>query len=135
MAALRRGIGRLIDSYAEGVIERTEFEPRIAGLRARLARLQEQWRTAVEAAEAERELMLVIGHLEDFAGKVGQGLDGLDWSGRRDLIRGLVRRIEIDGDHVEIVFRVPPPADHGGPGISASGDRDPGTWQHCTGES
>ena len=135
MAVLRRGIGRLIDSYAEGIIERAEFEPRIAGLRARLARLQEQWRAAVEAAETERELMLVIGRLEDFAAKVRQGLDGLDWCGRRDIIHCLVRRIEVDGDQVEIVFRVPPPDDHGGPGISTSGERHPATWQHCTGES
>jgi site-specific DNA recombinase len=27
MTSLRRGIGRLIDSYAEGVIDKTEFEP------------------------------------------------------------------------------------------------------------
>ncbi len=33
IATLRRGIGRLIDGYAEGVIERSEFEPRIADLR------------------------------------------------------------------------------------------------------
>jgi site-specific DNA recombinase len=34
IAKLRRGVGRLIDSYAEGMIEKGEFEPRIRGLRA-----------------------------------------------------------------------------------------------------
>lgn len=29
-------MGRLIDSYAEGLIERAEFEPRIAGFRQRI---------------------------------------------------------------------------------------------------
>ena len=132
MATLRRGIGRLIDSYAEGVIDRAEFEPRIASLKARLARLQTQRQTA---AEAERELRLVIGHLEEFAGKVRHSLDVLDWYGRRDIIRTLVRRIEIDGDRIEIVFRIPPPPEHGDPTKPASADRDPGSWQHCTGES
>lgn len=135
MATLRRGIGRLIDSYAEGVIDRAEFEPRIAGLKARLARLQTQRQTAAEAAEAERELRLVIGHLEEFAGKVRHSLDVLDWYGRRDIIRTLVRRIEIDGDRIEIVFRIPPPPEHGEPTKPASADRDPSSWQHCTGES
>jgi site-specific DNA recombinase len=135
MATLRRGIGRLIDSYAEGVIDRAEFEPRIAGLKARLARLQTQRQTAAETAEAERELRLVIGHLEEFAGKVRHSLDVLDWYGRRDIIRTLVRRIEIDGDRIEIVFRIPPPPEHGDPTKPASADRDPGSWQHCTGES
>jgi len=40
MTSLRRGIGRLIDSYAEGVIDKTEFEPRIAGLKQRVSELQ-----------------------------------------------------------------------------------------------
>lgn len=31
IAALRRGIGRLIDGYAEGLIERDEFEPASLG--------------------------------------------------------------------------------------------------------
>ena len=37
IAHLQRGIGRLIDSYAEGVIEPGEFQARIAGLKARQA--------------------------------------------------------------------------------------------------
>ena len=35
LAKARRAIGRLIDSYAEGLIEKPEFEPRIADLRRR----------------------------------------------------------------------------------------------------
>jgi site-specific DNA recombinase len=33
LARLRRGIARLIDSYAEGLIDKAEFEPRITRLR------------------------------------------------------------------------------------------------------
>ena len=58
---LHLGIGRLIDSYAEGVIDRDEFQPRIAGLKERLARMKEQRQALAEAAEAERSLALVIG--------------------------------------------------------------------------
>jgi site-specific DNA recombinase len=134
MAALRRGIGRLIDSYAEGVIERAEFAPRIAGLKARLAQLEQRRQMVAEAAGAERELTLIIGQLEEFAAKIGAGLDGLDWSGRQAIIRALVRRIEIDGDQIEIIFRVPPPRSNGGSTrLSAAGSHS-GTWQHCTGE-
>lgn len=129
MAALRRGIGRLIDSYAEGVIEQAEFEPRIAGLKTRMAQLRLRRQMVAEAAEAERELTLVIGQLEDFAAKVGSGLDQLDGSGRREIIRAVVRRIEIDGDQVEVVFRVPPRRATEGP-ITA--DSQPSSRQHCT---
>lgn len=37
MAKLRRGIARLIDSYAEGLIEKSEFEPRITRMKERVA--------------------------------------------------------------------------------------------------
>ncbi|MER8837013.1 hypothetical protein [Mesorhizobium sp. M0909] len=56
MATLRRGIGRLIDSYAEGVIDKAEFEPRIAGLKQRLSQLQERHRAAVEGPRTTRPL-------------------------------------------------------------------------------
>ena len=39
---LRQGVARLIDSYAEGLIDKGEFEPRVTRLRQRLARLEEQ---------------------------------------------------------------------------------------------
>src|SRR5689334_19029685 len=35
----------------------------------------------------------------------------LDWQGTREITRTLVRRVEIDGEHIEVVFRVPPSAD------------------------
>ena len=132
ISSLRRGISRLIDGYAEGLIDRTEFQPRITGMKQRLARLEENRQTLVETAEVEKSLALIIGRLEDFSDKVHQALDALDWHGTRDIIRMMIRRIEVDGDHVEIVFRVPP--------IMPTGDehrpfrltppRD-GDWQHC----
>ena len=73
MTTLRRGIGRLIDSYAEGVIDKAEFEPRIAGLKQRMSQLQERHQAALDAAETERDLALVISRLEDFSAKVTTG--------------------------------------------------------------
>ena len=109
MTSLRRGIGRLIDSYAEGVIDKTEFEPRIAGLKQRVSKLQVLHQAALEAEETERDLALVISRLEDFSAKVTTGLDNLDRTDMRDIIRTVVRRIEIDASRIEIIFRVPSP--------------------------
>jgi site-specific DNA recombinase len=39
---LRRGIARLIDGYAEGLIEKVEFEQRITGLRQRIKIWEQQ---------------------------------------------------------------------------------------------
>jgi site-specific DNA recombinase len=129
VTALRRGIDRLIDCYAGGFIDKAEFEPRIAGLKLRLSQLQEQQQAAVETANAERELSLVISRLEDFSAKISQGLDRLDWHGTRQIIHTIVRRIEIDHDSIEVVFRVPP-----SPGSPGGGPQppSPGSAQHCT---
>ena len=128
ITTMRRGIGRLIDSYAEGIIDKAEFEPRIAGLKQRLSQLQERHRAALETAESERDLSLVISRLEDFSAKVTKRLDDLDRSGMQDIIRTLVRRVEIDDSHIEVIFRVPPPDGPSGPSPAEAS----GSWQHCT---
>jgi len=129
MATLRRGIGRLIDSYAEGVIDKVEFEPRIAGLKQRLSQLHERHRAAVEVAENERNFSLLISRLEDFSAKVTAGLAGLDRSGMQQIIRTVVRRVEIDDTHIDIIFRVPPLDRPTGP--KSTGEMSI-SRQHCT---
>ena len=130
MTSLRRGIGRLIDSYAEGVIEKTEFEPRIAGLKQRMSQLQERHQAARDAAETEHDLALVISRLEDFSAKVNTSLNNLDRVGMQDIIRIVVRRIEIDESRIEVIFRVPSADGPAGPRTSI---KSTGSWQHCTG--
>jgi site-specific DNA recombinase len=108
LAKLRAGIGWLIDGYTEGVIRKTEFEPRLASLRRRVATLEMEVTARQDAAEQARSLQLVIGKLETFATLVQDRLDGADWITKRDIIRTLVRRIEIDDQHVRVVFCVDP---------------------------
>ena len=129
IATVQRGIDRLIDCYAGEFIDKGEFEPRIAGLKLRRSQLQDQQRAAVTAANSERELSLVISRLEDFSAKVTHGLDGLDWLGMREIIHAVVRRVEIDRDSIEVVFRVPPKR-----GRSRNGMESPrqGILQDCT---
>src|SRR6201989_1291783 len=105
---LRQGVARLIDSYADGLIDKGEFEPRILRLRQRMARLEEQRQQLAEKPTRHTELQLIIGRLEDFAVKVRDGLEEADWASKRDLIRTLVKRVEVARDQVNIVFRVDP---------------------------
>jgi site-specific DNA recombinase len=120
---LRQGVARLIDSYVEGLIDKDEFEPRITRLRQRLARLEEQRQAGADEAALQTELQLIIGRLEDFATKVHSGLETADWASQRDLIRTLVKRVEVARDQVNIVFRIDPYA----------GDPEPEkkSWQLC----
>lgn len=106
IAKLRRGIARLIDSYASGLIEKSEFEPRIQRMKERVAVLEAQVKDLNDEATLNRELRLLIGQLEEFATKVANSLDQVDWNSQREIIRLLVKRVEVDTEQVNVVFRV-----------------------------
>jgi site-specific DNA recombinase len=125
LTKLRRGVGRLIDSYAEGFIAKTEFEPRITQMRTRIAALETQIAQATAEMTRQQELRLIISRLEDFATQVKAGLEQMDWQDRREIIRTLVKRVEIDQNQVNVVFRVEPHSPLPDPGKDC--------LQHCTG--
>jgi site-specific DNA recombinase len=50
----------------------------------------------------------VIGQLEGFAQRVDEGLGAADWRTRREVIRALVKRVEIDETEVRVVYKVRP---------------------------
>jgi site-specific DNA recombinase len=120
---LEQGIGRLIDSYAEGLIEKDEFAPRLARLKERLASLHPQATDLAARAALESDLRLIIGHLDDFAATVRERLDQLDWETQRAIIRLVVKRVEIEQGQVNVVFHIGP-----GPLVS---DPEPTIMQHC----
>jgi site-specific DNA recombinase len=103
---LRQGLTRLLDSYAEGLMEKREFEPRIMQRRQRGTKLEEQAHQLADAAALHADLQLSIGRREDFAAQVQDGREEADWTSRRELIRALVKRVDVDHDQVNGVFRV-----------------------------
>jgi site-specific DNA recombinase len=106
IAQLKRGIARLIDAYGEGFLEKDEFEPKIRQLKARLARLEAEEQGLAQEETRRAELRLIIGQLEEFTQRMDQGLEEADWSTRREIIRALVKQIEVSDDQVRIVYRV-----------------------------
>ena len=84
---LKKLISRLIDAYGDGLIEKSEFEPRILAAKQRLAKWEEECRQRMSEATQEAELRLVIGQLEEFASRVSQELQEPSWETRREIIR------------------------------------------------
>ena len=123
MSKLRRGIARLIDSYADGLIDKQEFEPRVTRMRERMQHLEEQLQHLKEESEVEEELRLILGRLETFAAKVQDGLQQADFQTRREIIRTLVKRVEVDEQQIQIVFRVSPTS------LASSSDDASLNWQ------
>src|SRR3989454_751642 len=106
LGKVRQGVARLMDSYAEGLLEKHEFEPRITRLRQRIAALEEQRQQLLDEAAFQTELRLIIGRLEDCATQIDTGLEEADWLRKREMIRALVKRVEVAQDQVNVVFRV-----------------------------
>ena len=129
MGRLRQGIARLIDSYAEGLIDKAEFEPRIARMRERLMQIEAQAQQMKDEASLERELTLILGRLDEFAARIKTGLHEADWLTRREIIRALVKRVEIDQEQVRVVFRVNPPP----PASPLPSEKDAQSLPHCRG--
>jgi site-specific DNA recombinase len=116
-------MARLIDSYAEGLIDKQEFEPRVPRMRARVQHLEAQVAHLKAAGERAEELRLVVGRLETLAARVYKGLQQADFQTRREIIRSLVKRVAVDQQHIRIVFRVSPTS------VPPSSDSAPHHWQ------
>jgi site-specific DNA recombinase len=112
---LKKSISRLIDAYGDGLLDKSEFEPRIIAARERLSKLEEEHKQRADEETTEAGLRLVIGQLEEFARRVSAGLKESDWLTRREIIRALVKQVEIDEQEVRIVYRVSPSPFEAGP--------------------
>ncbi|MFZ5828920.1 MAG: recombinase family protein, partial [Planctomycetota bacterium] len=103
---LKRGIARLVDAYEEGLLEKSEFEPRIRRSRERLIQLEADAQKQADEEAQRAELQLAINHLQGFANRVKEGLHDADWLTRREIIRTLVKRVEVDEGEVRVVYRI-----------------------------
>jgi site-specific DNA recombinase len=120
----KRTVARLIDAYEDGLLSKEEFEPRIRGSKERLSRLEAEASAAADEEVKRVELRVVIGHLEEFASRIREGLESPDWITKREIIRSLVKRIEVGPEEVRIVYKVGQVPFVQGPASGASS-------QHC----
>ena len=104
---LEKSIELLIDGYTQEYIVRSEFEPRITSMRNKLSTIKEQQEKLIEQNNLNKELELIVSNIEEFSDGVISKVDNLDWKDKRDLIRQLIKRIEIAENDINIVYRVP----------------------------
>lgn len=105
---LEKGKSRLIDSYADGTIDKMDFDPKVRQLKVRLEQIDHQIHESRRNNAGQSELFLVINRLEEFASAVHDRLDTIDFVTKRGVILGLVKRVEIHKDEILVVFRVDP---------------------------
>jgi site-specific DNA recombinase len=102
----KRAVSRLIDAFTEGILSKSEFEPRLAKARERTERLTAEL-AQIRSSDAEQaHLRAAMACLDEFTSRIGQGLDQADWNARREILRLLIERIYIESDQIRIVYRI-----------------------------
>ena len=103
---LRRGISRLLDLYQDEDLDKAEFEPRHRRARQRLAVLEAEAASLAEERSQADGRETILSGFKQYAKRVKQGLGSADWAARREIIRTLVKRVEISEEEVRIVYRI-----------------------------
>jgi site-specific DNA recombinase len=106
ITALKRRLARLLDAWENGWIERSDFEPRIARVRERIQREEASLTTHERSLSQDATLRLVIADFSRFAEGICQRLDTADFEMKRNILRLLVKRIEVDTEEIRIVYKV-----------------------------
>jgi hypothetical protein len=91
-------------------------------MRARLQHLEAQVQHLKAKEEVEEEWRSMMGRLETCAAKVHDGLQQADLHTRRAIMRSLVKRVEVEQQHLRVVFRVSPTS------VPPSSDNVPHNW-------
>lgn len=99
---------RLIDAYEDGLLSKEEFQLRIGRAQERLKKLGAETEVLRQQQAERQELRLVIGSIEAFSHLVQEGLQTPDWATRRNIIKALVKRVEIGPDSVRVKYRITP---------------------------
>jgi site-specific DNA recombinase len=96
----------LIDSFAEGLIEKDLFASRMARTKNRIADLDTSINAYAGDLDRRDHLRLATNRFRDLAATVGPELRSADWQRKREIIRTVVQRIDIDTEVIKIIFRV-----------------------------
>ena len=106
IASTQRMVNRLIDAYADGVVTRQEFEPRVERARKRQSDLQSKFDDLQTQTREQAALREALACLDSFADTIHANLDQADWSTRREILRTLIERIVIEPNQIRIVYRI-----------------------------
>ena len=104
---LQHGLERLIDSLAEGVIDKDQFTSRMNRTKARIADIDQKIGTQAADEERRTHVRSVMNRLAELSTHLQSQLNNADWATKREIIRTLIQRIEVGPASVALVLRLP----------------------------
>jgi site-specific DNA recombinase len=109
---LQHGMDRLIDSFAEGVIDKDQFTPRMNRTKTRISEIDVKIATQTSDQGRQARLQLVRSRITEISRHLQNELSDADWTTKREIIRAVIQRIEIGQKKVAVALR--PPTDTSG---------------------
>ncbi len=118
---MEQGIQRLIDAYAEGLVEKEEFASRVGGCARRCVCCVSRSAQDERKNASKPACVLFISGVKEFAERVQGGLVDATWAVKRQVCERVIKRVEIDKGEVHVIYRVGLPPFEGGPsgGVSS----------------
>ena len=104
---LQHGLERLIDSLAEGVIDKDQFTSRMNRTKVRIADIDTKIGAQAAIEDRQAQVRSVMNRLAELSTHLKSQLNDPDWATKREIIRVLVQRIEIGPTKVVVVLRLP----------------------------
>jgi len=99
-------VSRLVDAYADAVITREEFEPRIERARKRHTDLKTKLDALQSQTREQSVLREALACLDTFEDTIHANLDQADWPTRREILRTMIERVVIEPDQIRIIYRI-----------------------------
>ena len=90
-------------------------------MRQSLKTTQEQRNKLIEQKNLTKEIEMVVSNLQSFSDGIDENFDKLDLHAKQDMIRCVVKRIEIGNEEINVVYKVNKLPEH----------KDNVSAQHC----
>lgn len=103
---LQHAMERLIDGFTEGLIDKEQFTLRMDRTKSRISDLDARIKDSSGEIGHLESLRFAMIRLHELSTAVGHDLANADWHRKREIIRTLVQRIEIDTDIIKVIFRI-----------------------------
>lgn len=98
---------RLIDSLAEGVIDKDQFTARMVRTKTRIAEIEAKIGAQATDEGRRAHVRSLMSCLADLSRHLQSQLRAPGWATKREIIRALVQRIEIGPKSIVVVLRLP----------------------------
>ena len=98
---------RFIDAYKNEALELSQFKEEMEKLRARRGVLERQQRDLERQRQEQVQAQNTLARLEAFCQRLSQGLTWLTFGEKQKLLRLVVDRIVVDGQHIRIEGIIP----------------------------